>query len=80
MCAIKNQIIDAQQKIDDADYKPRVKYPFEEFLQDIHARDYHGTDDDMPEAYEAWLTDLQVDDIIGYGNQFGNMILANKKP
>lgn len=55
-------------------------YPFEDFLKEKHAEDYHGTDDDMPDAFEAWVTDMQVDDLIGLGNQFGNMILGiNKK-
>lgn len=39
---------------------------FEEYLQDIHGEDYHGTGDDMPEGFESWLVDLQVDDIIAY--------------
>lgn len=28
---------------------------FEEFLNEYFAKDYTGTDDDMPEAFEAWL-------------------------
>lgn len=56
------------------------KHPFEDFLKEKHAEDYHGTDDDMSDAFDAWLTDMQVDDLIGLGNQFGNMILGiNKK-
>ena len=31
---------------------------FEEYLQDRHAVQYHGTDDDMPDDYERWLEDL----------------------
>lgn len=30
----------------------------EEKLKEAHAKDYHGTDDDMPDRYEAWLEDL----------------------
>ena len=29
-------------------------------LRDEHAKDYHGTDDDMPDAYEGWLENLSV--------------------
>ena len=41
---------------------------FENFLQEKHAEHYHGLDDDMPDAYEAWLEGLQIDDIIKYAN------------
>jgi hypothetical protein len=39
---------------------------FEDFLHDWFAEigDYHGTDDDMPEAFEAWLECLQQDTVI----------------
>lgn len=33
-------------------------------LQDIHAEGYNGTDDDMPEAFENWLSNLSDDEII----------------
>jgi len=56
------------------------KYPFEDFLQSMHAKDYHGTDDDMTDDYENWLTNLEIDDVISYGNQALNMALdINKK-
>lgn len=56
-----------------------MKYPFEEFLQNIHAEQYTGTDDDMIDDYENWLTTLEGEDYIGYGNQFGRMLLDLKK-
>jgi hypothetical protein len=46
---------------------------FTEYLQNEHGKDYHGTDDDMPDAFDNWLTDLQVDDLINYGNMYGNL-------
>jgi hypothetical protein len=39
---------------------------FEQYLQDIHAKDYHGTDDDMPEGFERWAVDLGFDEIVEY--------------
>lgn len=30
----------------------------EDKLKEEHAKDYHGTDDDMPDAFESWLEDL----------------------
>ena len=35
----------------------------EDLLKEAHAADYHGTDDDMPDAYEAWLMDLSLDEL-----------------
>ena len=49
--------------------KLKSKIDFEDYLKDIHAKNYIGTDDDMPDAFNTWLTELQVDDIIKYANQ-----------
>lgn len=35
----------------------------ETVLKDAHAKEYHGTDDDMPDAYEDWLMDLDLDSL-----------------
>jgi hypothetical protein len=35
----------------------------EEKLEEAHAKDYHGTDDDMSDAYENWLMDLPLEDL-----------------
>jgi len=43
---------------------------FESYLMEKHAEDYHGTDDDMPDAFDAWLMELHADDFIKYGNEF----------
>lgn len=37
---------------------------FEEYLQQLHAESYIGTDDDMPEAFEAWLEQFDVAEIL----------------
>ena len=57
-----------------------MKYPFEEFLKDIHAKSYAGTDDDMQDDYEKWLSNLDIEQIIRYGNQALNMALDINKP
>lgn len=44
--------------------------PFRDFLQEKHAEDYHGTDDGMPDSFDAWLSNLQVDDFLEYGDEF----------
>lgn len=43
--------------------------PFEEFLREKHAEDYHGFDDEMPDAFETWLGELDGNDFIEYGNE-----------
>ncbi len=49
--------VEADQKIEIVD---RLTSAQEEILKAKHAEDYHGTDDDMPDAYESWLEDLSV--------------------
>lgn len=39
---------------------------FEEYLREIHAKGYTGLDDDMPEAFERWLANLDNSEIINY--------------
>lgn len=47
------------------------KNDFEYFLQVEHMKDYHGTDDDAPDAYEHWISNMDVDLLIKYGNVYG---------
>jgi hypothetical protein len=47
---------------------------FEDFLKDKHAEDYHGTDDDMYEDFEAWLCDLDVQELLDYGNELAKKL------
>lgn len=37
---------------------------FEDYLKAIHAKEYTGTDDDMPDAFESWLDQFDVADIL----------------
>ena len=41
-----------------------TKYLFEDFLKEWHGKDYHGTDDDMPDAFDAWLSEIDQEDLI----------------
>jgi len=44
---------------------------FEQYLQEIHAKDYQGLDDDMPDAFDDWLAnDLCVTEIIHYAEMW----------
>lgn len=54
-----------------------MKRTFEEFLKEWHAKDYQGTDDGMPDAFEAWLEALEIGDIEQLANVYGKeMFLA----
>ena len=35
----------------------------EEKLKTAHAKDYRGTDDDMPDEYENYLTEIDLEDL-----------------
>lgn len=50
---------------------------FLDYLASLHAEDYTGDDDSMPDDFERWLSDFDVNDIleqvkiyerINYGN------------
>lgn len=42
---------------------------FDEFLREKHAENYHGFDDDMPDAFDAWVGELEVEDVIDYAEE-----------
>lgn len=35
----------------------------EDKLKEVHSKDYTGTDDDMPDDYENWLSNLSLDEL-----------------
>lgn len=41
-----------------------MKKTFENYLRELHAKDYTGTDDDMSDDYEAWLSEFDVNNIL----------------
>lgn len=51
-----------------------MKINFENYLRDIHAEDYTGTDDDMPDAFDNWLTEIQIDDVIKHADDYATII------
>ena len=40
----------------------------EDYLKEIHAKNYHGTDDNMPDDFESWISNLDVEEVIKYAN------------
>ena len=43
---------------------------FDDFLIQAHADEYKGFDDDMPDDYENWLCNIEVDEWIKLGNAY----------
>lgn len=39
-------------------------FTFEEFLKEEHAKHYYGTDDNMPDAFDHWLSCLDSNDVM----------------
>jgi hypothetical protein len=46
----------------------------EEHLKDLHARNYTGTDDDMPDSFQAYLVNLDVDEWIKLANEYAKYV------
>lgn len=44
--------------------------PFLEFLSEKHANGYCGTDDNMPDAFNAWLENLDTSEVIDYADEW----------
>lgn len=42
---------------------------FEDFLKEKHAKQYYGLDDDMSDAFEYWLSNLDVDELITFADE-----------
>ncbi len=47
------------------------KLTFEGYLQEQHAKQYIGLDDEMPDSFSDWLCNLDPDDWIQLGDQWG---------
>lgn len=41
---------------------------FEQFLRKWHAKGYLGTDDDMPDDFDAWISEIDKEFLINLGN------------
>jgi hypothetical protein len=48
---------------------------FENYLKNLHAQEHPEIlDDDMPDSFDSWLTDLQPDDFIKYAQAWGDVL------
>ena len=42
---------------------------FKEYLSEKHGEQYTGLDDEMPDDFENWLTELDITDVINWADQ-----------
>ena len=54
-----------------------MKQTFDEFLQEKFFDNYHGVKDDFEEAFDSWLSDLDGEDYINLGNEYGRKLGLN---
>lgn len=54
---------------------PKKRQSFEDFLQEKHMDDYHGTDDDAPDAYEMWCSNLDVQEVMDMAQEWGDTLI-----
>lgn len=47
---------------------------FDDFLKDQHAKNYTGTDDDMPDQFDHWVSELSSQEVIDYAEEFGKEV------
>lgn len=50
------------------------KYDFENYLQEKHMAQYEGLDDEAPDDYENWITELCVHEWIEYAEAYARII------
>jgi len=47
---------------------------FEDYLGDIHAEDYMGTDDNMSDAFDTWVSNLDAQELIDHAENYGHKV------
>ena len=46
---------------------------FKEYLELKHSEHYMGTDDDMPDRFEAWVIDLDFDELVKHATNWNTI-------
>jgi len=65
------KVLDFAQTVLDV-WKPEKS--FEDFLAEKHAEQYIGTKDTMVDDFSDWLCDLELDDLLKYGDKYAKEI------
>lgn len=56
-----------------------MKYNFEDFLRS-DCCEYEGIlDDDMPDAFDAWISDIDTQEVMDYADKYAENILKQLK-
>lgn len=63
---LKNNMSNKQTELYEEQLLETLISENEDLLQDIHAENYMGTDDDMPDAFENWITNLTLEEVQAY--------------
>jgi len=50
---------------------------FEDFLRSVHAKQYTGTDDDMPDDYDEWVSEIAQYKLVVYANMWKEELLRD---
>ena len=43
---------------------------FTDFLADKHGQQYTGLDDEMPDDFERWLSELDISEVIAWADEY----------
>lgn len=54
------------------------KNTFENYLIDQHAKQYLGLDDEMPDDFNNWISELDNCDLIDMAEKWGATLLESK--
>ena len=74
MKSTPKEIIETQMDVIQKGLKPKKHIYFEDFLQDIHADSYEGIKDHMSDDFDTWLSLLDGDDWMKFGEMFADKL------
>ncbi len=43
---------------------------FEDYLMEVHEKDFRGDHHDLPDAFADWLVNLEADEIVEYADKY----------
>ena len=50
-----------------------MKNTFEEYLQEVHAASYRGTDDDMSDSFDSFVANLESGEVMAAAEEFATI-------
>lgn len=69
-----NKTLEEQFNLINKGVKIKATQSFEDYLKDRHASNYMGTDDDMPDASDNWMADLDIEEVIAYAEDWAKTL------